>query len=58
MAVSHLFLIRCFIKIGPQSAQDIQRYAKIYKIPSGGGSAPPGPAPAPGISLLTLTKST
>ena len=25
--------------------QDIQRYTKIYKIPSGGGAAPPGPAP-------------
>ena len=27
--------------------QDIQIYTKIYKVPSGGGAAPPGPAPAP-----------
>ena len=28
--------------------QDVQRYAKIYKIPSGGGAARPGPRDAPG----------
>ena len=28
-----------------KSIQDMSRYSKIYKIPSGGGAAPPGPAP-------------
>ena len=31
--------------------QEIQRYTKIYKISSGGGAAPPGPAPVPVLSI-------
>ena len=27
--------------------QDVERYTKIYKIPSGGWAVPPGPTPAP-----------
>ena len=36
-----------YTKNNSKYIQDIQRYTKIYKIPSGGWAVPPGPAPAP-----------
>ena len=36
--------------------QDIQKYTKAYKIPIGGGAAPPGMAPAP-VPFISKTSS-